>query len=143
MRDSEPNVNNLPETKPFELHGHAQHNPDLPDSFKFLVRENGGIVEAPLRARLVIGRRSSNMHVDVDLSDFDAQELGVSRQHCAIEVEVNRVLVRDLNSVNGTRLNGSVLRPDESYEINHCDELKLGRMHLRVYFIGQRFEIFV
>jgi len=113
----------------------------IPQSIKFLVRENGGILHVPARNAIVIGRRGSTTRVDVDLADFDAKVLGISRNHAVIEVQENRVLVRDLNSVNGSFLNGDPLDPMRGYEIEHCDTLKLGRMHLQVFFIGPDFEV--
>lgn len=111
-------------------------------SFKFLVRENGGIVEVANRdTQLIVGRRGAMTHVDVDLADFEARELGVSRNHCMLDVQGDRVLLRDMESVNGTFINGQQLTPMQGYEISHGDEIKIGRMHLLVFFIGDDYEV--
>jgi pSer/pThr/pTyr-binding forkhead associated (FHA) protein len=49
----------------------------------------------------------------------------VSRRHCSLAASPDGVLVRDLGSTNGTRINGrrvdqGVLRPGDELSIAHC-----------------------
>jgi pSer/pThr/pTyr-binding forkhead associated (FHA) protein len=49
----------------------------------------------------------------------------VSRHHCRLALDRDSVLVRDLGSTNGTRINGrrvdrGVLRPGDELSIAHC-----------------------
>jgi pSer/pThr/pTyr-binding forkhead associated (FHA) protein len=49
----------------------------------------------------------------------------VSRRHCCLALDREGVLVRDLGSTNGTRINGQpveegVLRPGDELSIAHC-----------------------
>ena len=49
----------------------------------------------------------------------------VSRRHCCLALARDCVLVRDLGSTNGTRINGrrvdrGVLRPGDELSIAHC-----------------------
>ena len=49
----------------------------------------------------------------------------VSRRHCCLALDRDGVLVRDLGSTNGTRINGrrveeGVLRPGDELSIAHC-----------------------
>jgi pSer/pThr/pTyr-binding forkhead associated (FHA) protein len=49
----------------------------------------------------------------------------VSRRHCCLALVHDTVLVRDLGSTNGTRINGQrveegVLRPGDELSIAHC-----------------------
>ena len=49
----------------------------------------------------------------------------VSRRHCCLALDRDGVLVRDLGSTNGTRINGQrveggVLRPGDELSIAHC-----------------------
>ena len=49
----------------------------------------------------------------------------VSRRHCRLALDRDGVLVRDLGSTNGTRINGrridrGVLRPGDELSIAHC-----------------------
>lgn len=107
----------------------------IPGRIQFLVRESGVIVEREVEKVLIIGRRNSSVPVDIDLADYNAQDLGISRNHLKIEIINRRLTIRDLESVNGTLLNGKRMKPHQPYELKHGDELKPGRMHLKVYFI--------
>ena len=49
----------------------------------------------------------------------------VSRRHCCLALDRDGVLVRDLGSTNGTRINGrrvevGLLRPGDELSIAHC-----------------------
>lgn len=108
----------------------------LPHRLQLLVVETGDVLEKPANSPLMIGRRGSAKRVDIDLTSYGAHEMGVSRHHVRIEPHGERIMVKDLDSVNGTRLNGDQLKPHYVYELHHGDILKLGRMHLKIYFIG-------
>ncbi len=47
----------------------------------------------------------------------------VSRNHCRIIKKGNRFMVEDINSTNGTKINGYSLNPHEAYYINNGDIL--------------------
>jgi hypothetical protein len=85
----------------------------------------------------VIGRvEGSTVAVDVDLTPYQARERGVSRHHVAITraPEHHCLMVRDLQSDNGTYLNGQRLRPAETRVLSHGDDLRLGQLELLVHF---------
>ena len=108
----------------------------LPNRIQFLVRESGAILEKAARAPLVIGRRNSSLPVDIDLGEYNAHEMGISRNHFRIEpAPAGKLMLIDLKTVNGTYLNGEKLEAMRSYELRHGDEIKAGRLHLKVYFI--------
>lgn len=107
----------------------------LPSRLHFIVRENGGTIEVPIASKIIIGRRNSTLPIDVDLGTYEAEELGVSRQHLKIEVGEDRIWVSDLDTVNGSRLNGEVMAPRRTYPLSSNDVLKLGRLHLIVLFM--------
>jgi pSer/pThr/pTyr-binding forkhead associated (FHA) protein len=54
----------------------------------------------------------------------------VSSRHCIISVEGGEVVVRDLGSTNGTRINGRLV---ESGRLSRGDELSIA--HIR-YYLG-------
>jgi len=87
---------------------------------------------------LVMGRSSSNtaMKPDVDLEEQDAEALGVSRLHLAVQymMENNTLIVFDLGSANGSFINGQKLHPSEKRILRNGDELRLGRMIIRVTY---------
>jgi len=69
---------------------------------------------------------------DVDLSPFDAFSLGVSRLHAAIRIVNREVVVTDLGSSNGTRVNGQKIVPHVDYPINHGDIIAVGKLKIQV-----------
>jgi len=71
---------------------------------------------------------------DIDLESYDAQDLGVSRQHAQLNVEVHPPTLTDMDSYNGTFLNGQRLTPQEPYPVRSSDEIRLGRLVLRLFY---------
>ncbi len=90
-----------------------------------------------LEDRLILGRNvaGETQQLDVDLSPYGAEAYGVSRQHLVIAHEHNRLMVTDLNSGNGTFINGHRLKPGEAHSLGHGDQLQLGRLRLDVQII--------
>lgn len=99
-----------------------------------LVAHTGQQIEVSLRRECVLGRASGDRHPDIDLSDYNAIEMGVSRRHVRIVRQFGTAQVEDLGSLNGTFLNGERLLPHQSRVLRHEDELRLGRLVLRVSF---------
>lgn len=90
-----------------------------------------------LRHETVIGRsEGSTMKPDLDLSAHNAGEMGVSRLHVALQFNAknNLLSISDMKSANGTFINGQKLLPGEVRVLRDGDELRLGRLLLRVYF---------
>lgn len=87
---------------------------------------------------LVIGRSSSNtaMKPDVDLAEENADQFGVSRLHIAIQymMENSTLNIFDLGSANGSYINGQKLHPSEKRILRNGDELRLGRLVMKVEF---------
>lgn len=81
---------------------------------------------------VVVGRRGTGEDVqpEIDLSLFDAEAFGVSRQHLKFQVQNEQLMVTDLDSGNGTLLRGNRLTPNESYPVQTNDPLQLGRLVL-------------
>ena len=94
------------------------------------------VVQTRVGEAMVIGRSdtASGFAPEVDLTTFDAFSKGVSRKHALITVKNQRLMLRDLNSTNGTRLNNAICAPGEEYRLRHGDELMLGQLRLQVSF---------
>ncbi len=109
----------------------------LPERLRFLIRETGGVLEVPAYYSLIIGRKTAGQPVDVDLTDFQGFELGISRQHAQIipRIDEQMLVIKDLQAVNGTSINKQPLVPGHLYELEDGDELKLGLMHITVQFV--------
>jgi hypothetical protein len=69
-----------------------------------------------------------------DLSDFDAYALGVSRSHAVIKALKDKYVLTDLNSANGTWLNGERLLPAKSHDLPSGGVIQLGRLQLVVVY---------
>ena len=81
----------------------------------------------------LIGRLDPNrgIHPEVDLSRYDPSAR-VSRRHARIFVQNNQYLIEDLNSSNGTFINGQMrLMPRQPHPLNSGDEVRLGETRLK------------
>ncbi len=100
-----------------------------------LVTESGDIL--PLDGdNVVIGRRDVEMQiqVDVDLSKYDPNN-AVSRRHASIGREGAEYYLVDLNSTNGTRLNGRDAPARQKVPLHDGDTIELGDEAVRVTFV--------
>jgi len=70
----------------------------------------------------------------VDLTPFNADLLGVSRQHARIRRSEDRYTIEDIGSTNGTWVNEIRLRPHQFYEIENGALIRLGQLGLYAYF---------
>ena len=82
----------------------------------------------------VIGRSDSRSSFipDIDLADFKALEKGVSRRHAVFVRYQDRLHILDINSINGTFLNGKRLKPDIPYMLTSGDQLGFGDLLLSI-----------
>src|ERR1041384_6131571 len=72
------------------------------------------------KARVVVGREPKcEIHID---------NLGISREHCAFSQRGDAYLVQDLNSSNGTYVNG---RKITEHFLNNDDEIVIGKYMLK------------
>lgn len=86
---------------------------------------------------LVIGRKDPDTGEvpEIDLSENQAGELGVSRKHAAIVRKDSASLqLVDRGSPNGTYLNGQRLIPNQPRILRDGDEIRLGKLVLLVFF---------
>ncbi len=98
---------------------------------------NGQTLILPQKERLVIGRHSGSnaeKEPDVALDAFNAEKQGVSRRHLRLQRAGEIVYVRNLSASNGTVLNGLVLSHHSNAILRNGDELRLGRLTVRVVF---------
>lgn len=104
------------------------------------VRDTGQTYELRPQLRnheMVVGRNTDNsaMRPDVDLGTEGAKQ-GVSRLHLALwyEARDSAIQAYDLGSANGSFINGQRIHPREIRLLRSQDELRLGRLVLRVRF---------
>lgn len=85
------------------------------------------------RSEYSLGRVAKGQPIlpDFDLTDFDAYQQGVSRLHAAIKIGPQRIVIMDLRSANGTRVNGQKILPNVEYPIKHGDVIALGKLKIQ------------
>lgn len=82
---------------------------------------------------LRIGRASSDLVPEVDLTDDDGAEKGVSRLHAKIQSVQEGLVLIDLDSTNGTLLNNYRLPPHEPYPLHSGDEIRFGDLLIHLF----------
>jgi hypothetical protein len=113
---------------------------DLPieaDTKPICVEIDGQQVTLPTLSSFTIGRVSpvpGDIRPDVGLNQSNAEEKGVSRQHVRIMRKRGLVYIADLDSSNGTFLNGRRLTRNCYRMLTSGDELELGSLKVKVQF---------
>jgi pSer/pThr/pTyr-binding forkhead associated (FHA) protein len=95
-------------------------------------------IQAALRESFIIGRMSEEdtAQPDIDLSDAGAKEAGVSRLHARISIREEMLFIEDLQSTNGTRINGVELEAGKSYRLTPSDEIEVGSMLMNARIVS-------
>jgi len=93
----------------------------------------GAPLPLPAAPQAIIGRSDpvSKFYPDIDLNPYGALDQGVGRRHARIFVQGGQVLIEDLDSINGTLVNGQRVLPFQSRALADGDQITLGRMLLR------------
>jgi len=95
-------------------------------AFATLLAENGK--SFPLAAEMVVlGRNSAtkNIQNDIDLTELDVKKI-ISRRHAAIKREKNEFILYDLDSRNGTFINGQRLSSAQPHTLVSGDVIEFG-----------------
>lgn len=92
------------------------------------------LIQVQIDDQTILGRFHPDAlnNPDVDLSPFEAQLNGVSRCHAKLIKEDGMLKVVDLDSTNGTYLNGAKLQPNRPRIMRLGDQLSLGKLTLRL-----------
>ena len=96
-------------------------------------------LEVSLLKPVRLGRNDPQQVVfpEIDLTDHRGKEYGVSREHACIIQRNDAVEVEDLGSTNGTLLNGERLIPYIPKPLRDGDQLRLGKLQIKVSFASQ------
>lgn len=94
------------------------------------------VLTVQLANRLTMGRREleDSNPVDIDLMPYGGREQGVSRQHATLYRTRHTLSLVDLNSTNGTYVNGEQLVPHQPGLLRDGDEICLGKMRFHLHF---------
>ena len=84
--------------------------------------------------QLIIGRNSGEglPGPDIDLAPYDAVHHGVSRYHASLTCQGDTLVIKDLESLNHTYINGLRLYPHEARVLRNDDVLMLGELVMHV-----------
>ncbi len=87
------------------------------------------------RGEYCLGREAqAGESPEVNLTPYGGREKGVSRRHASLRVDRRQLLLMDLGSSNGTQLNGSPLVANEPVRLESGDEIRLGKLPIRIHF---------
>ena len=102
--------------------------------YLLVLDHEGKRIELEGRKEYSLGRIAEGQLIlpDIDLSDYDAYSQGVSRLHASIKLLGSTVVVTDLASSNGTRVNGQKIGKYVDYPLSGGDTLALGKLQLKV-----------
>ena len=93
-------------------------------------------VELPQNLSVIhIGKPNDRVPPDIDVSGFENSEV-VSRIHSDIRVEGDAYYIEDVNSSNGTYVNGMSLLPGNRHRLRPGDRISMGKGDL-VSFLFQ------
>jgi len=100
-------------------------------------QDDGKTVTFEINPIMVIGRKRSmrDYEVDVDLTDLNAADAGVSRYHAMLLSLDNHIHLKDIDSLNGSLLNGKRMTPSQEYILADRDTIAFGNLELRVEFV--------
>lgn len=103
-------------------------------NLNLIVVTSGRRMAFDAREELLIGRKDNarGIYPDIDLGLDGGYDAGVSRRHALITLHGSSCVLEDLESANGTYINGQRLPPRRAVPINSGDELRFGTLALRV-----------
>jgi hypothetical protein len=96
--------------------------------------ESGQIIPLMGKTEFTLGRISEGQPVlpDIDLTMYGAYDKGVSRIHAVIKVREDRVIINDLGSSNGTKVNDRVVSTNAETQLNEGDIVALGKFKFQI-----------
>jgi serine/threonine protein kinase len=107
----------------------------LPLGPRLSIAGTGVLIPLTPEKEMIIGRSAtySEQAPDVDLADHGGGQAGVSRMHARLTCAEGRWYLEDLNSTNGTGVNGQALLPGEPVGLNDGDMIQFGSMSVTFY----------
>jgi len=103
-------------------------------SLSLYLVDSGQLLNLAGKNDFTLGRIAEGQPVipDVDLTPYEAFSLGVSRLHASIKIVNDKVILTDLGSSNGTRVNGQKIVPHLEYPLNHGDMIAMGKLKVQI-----------
>lgn len=106
------------------------------DRIVFVIPSSGRRLEVELGQTISIGRADTRQGIwpEVDLTLDEGAERGVSRKHALVRSSDEGVVLIDMGSTNGTRVNDRRLPPERPHLLSNGDTVRFGNLLVRVYF---------
>lgn len=100
---------------------------------QLVVASSGAVLPLPAAAQALVGRSDpvSNFYPDIDLGPHGALDNGVGRRQLRLFVQGGQVMVEDMDSTNGTVVNGQKLAPRQPQPLRSGDQIVAGKLLLR------------
>lgn len=85
---------------------------------------------------VILGRGQSRPgYILVNLDPYNAQDLGVSREHALVRPTRTHLYIIDQGSTNGTIINGAAAGRGTATSLKHEDLIRLGNLVLMLYIL--------
>jgi hypothetical protein len=106
------------------------------DRIIFVIPSSGRRLNVELGQPISIGRADTRQGIwpEVDLTLDEGAEKGVSRKHAIVRSSDEGVVLVDLGSTNGTRVNDRRLPPERPHLLSNGDTVRFGNLLVQVYF---------
>jgi eukaryotic-like serine/threonine-protein kinase len=98
---------------------------------RLTVIPGGQDILASGQPELIIGRAYKDKAPDIDLGPYGGSQAGVSRRHSRLLHQDNQWTIEDLESTNGTFVNGAKVTPHQQVPLRNNDLIRCGHIELR------------
>jgi pSer/pThr/pTyr-binding forkhead associated (FHA) protein len=141
--DDSPTTDSFPHSPPMDSHPSTPEQkpkrpaarPPAPGQIVLAVEGAEASIVLANKSEYTLGREGQGQaSPDVDLNPHGGREKGVSRRHAMLRVDGKQLLLMDLDSANGTKLNGETLSAHEPVRLLDGDEIRVGKLSIHVYF---------
>lgn len=107
-----------------------------PRDLTFVIPSSRRRFTLKLDKEIRVGRADPKSEIvpELDLSEDDGVEMGVSRFHATIRASNDHVVLIDLESTNGTVLNSYRLMAKQPYPLQSGDEIRFGDLLIHLFF---------
>jgi len=121
-----------------DLPGTAPMQPNMTSTLRARIMvhiiDNGKLIPVTDKTEFTVGRASEGQPItpDVDLGEYNALDLGVSRLHIVVRLVGDRLSIMDLGSSNGTFVNGIRLPANSEQAVSSGDVVSLGKFRIQI-----------
>ncbi len=84
---------------------------------------------------IIFGRKTEDTEPDVDLTEYDAEKHGISREHAKIKVTHDELILADLGSTNGTYHLDERLSLGKTAVLTDQNIISFGKLHFKVIIV--------